>query len=544
MIDLYSIVSDNVFLDIIFDVLQNISGGGEGIQNEIVRYLIGTVSFIVLFSISMFHRSSGFFNKKRDSLLAWGFGMGFIRNFILLAMSMITYSLTVHHIEVINPSTGLPAYLHSFQSTGLSTFLISIYSPLDHFLQITSMLLISMAFVRYLIHETDKQRMFRQIYIWVGVGLAFIMYVYSQSNAGCHISPLGTMSPDCPFDYLWHILSASLIIYPMVLIHRQPESWIVNVVMLLFGFYLLYDIGKILDFATTTESITLVNSIRHTLLNLTPLVMTWIFIKESMLRLEEQTNASKTLVEMQELFITGTSHELASPIAGMEGYLHSLEKFYMKKKDKSIVKNPDCPLDMVCNKIPITTKTLQENVQHIKSILRVMKDYGHTRDYNEIKPYDINDLTQKCYNAIRFASSTKKFPRENFQYIDCSSSDNYMVMLSPYKYRQIIENLVNNSARAIDVRKPKKPFIKIRLKCMGEGCVITVTDNGVGMTDDEMKQCFDKRWTTFENHGGTGLGLYFVKKYLDEIGGTIHIDSKKQRGTRIRIVLPTEIELI
>lgn len=541
MIDLYQIINGNIYLDILFDILQNISGGGIEIQNDIVRHVIGTISFIILFSISMFHRNSGSFDSKRDGLLSWGFGMGLFRNVVLLVMSIITYISTAYHVEVRNPITQLSSYVHYFKDTDLSLFLTLFYTPIDHFLQLVSMLLISMAFVSYLIVGTHKEQQFRRYYLIFGICISFLMYVITQL-IGCMSGLLNINFIICVSDYIWHSLSIILLIYPIYVIHKQPENWIINIVMLLFGFYLLYDVGKLLDLSITGSSVVFINSIRYTILNIIPLIMTWIFIKESMIRLEEQTNASRTLLDMQELFITGTSHELASPIAGMEGYLKTLDRYYKKSSPKDI--NEDCPRGMVCRKIPLTVTTLQDGVQHIKSILRVMKDYGHTKDYNEIKLYDINDLTQKCYNAIKFADTTKKIPKENFEYHDCSSSNNYLVYLSPYKYRQIIENIVNNSTRALEIRKPKNPYIKITLKCMGEGCIITIKDNGIGMTEDELKHCFQKRWTTFENHGGTGLGLYFVKKYLDEFQGTVHVDSKKHVGTIVRIVLPTETEIL
>jgi two-component system, sporulation sensor kinase D len=115
-------------------------------------------------------------------------------------------------------------------------------------------------------------------------------------------------------------------------------------------------------------------------------------------------------------------------------------------------------------------------------------------------------------------------------------------MLSPYKYRQIIENIVSNSLRAIEVAEQEKPKIKIMLHCMKEGCIVSIKDNGIGMTEDELKHCFEKKWTTFENQGGSGLGLYFVKKYIHEMNGTVHINSTKHKGTTVRIYLPIVLD--
>jgi signal transduction histidine kinase len=529
MIDLYEIITNNTFLDIIFSILKSTSGEGGGVQTEIVRYLIGTGSFIVLFSISILHRTGGFFDEKRDNLIIWGFGMGFLRNIILLTISIITYILTVVHTDIINPSNGFIIHIHSFVNTPLSSLLIELYPPLSHFLHMISMLLISMALLRYVMDETSKERKYRQKYISLCISISLLIFIIS----------IFFINKFYIMDYVWHGSSFILLLYPIFLIYKYNDTWISNIIIALFGMYMLYDLGKILELLITPNSIFIIDIIRHAILNITPLIIAWIFIKESIVRLEEQTISSKTLSDMQELFITGTSHELASPIAGMEGYLKILEKKY-NYLDPNIIVH-DCPKSMICKRIPITTKILQENVQHIKSILRIMKDYGHTKDYNEVKFYDINILTQKCYNAIQFADTTKKIPKENFIFYDESNIHNYKVKLSPYKYRQIIENLVNNAIRAVDIAQPEHPSVKISIKCTYLGCVVKIKDNGIGMSEDDLKHCFQKKWTTYENQGGTGLGLYFVKKYVEELEGTIHINSKKGLGTTVRIVLPTEI---
>lgn len=538
MIDLYDIFTNNVFLDIIFNVLMSTSGGGNVIQDEIVRYLISTSAFVILFSIAILHRISGFFNKERDNLIIWGFGICLIYNIILLTLSITTYSLSVVHIDIINPYTNLPIHIHNFVNTGFSSFLVASYIPLSHFLHMSSMLFISMALIRYVVDETPKERKFRYKYIIFCLCTSFFIYLISL-NPNLLIYVFGCSDIDNIIDYIWHISSISLLIYPMYLIHIEKESWITNVIIVLFGMYLLYDVGKLLELFITHDSIIITNMIRNTLLNITPLIMIWIFIKESVLRLEEQTISSKTLLEVQELFITGTSHELASPIAGMEGYLKILEKQYNILGSEAPIE--ECNKSIICTKIPVTIETLKEGIQHIKSILRIMKDYGHTKDYNEIKLYDINILTKKCYDAIQFADTTKKIPKENFLFYDNSSVNNYMVRLSPYKYRQIIENLVNNAVRAVTIKQPEIPIVTITLQCTYAGCIVTIEDNGIGMSEDDLKHCFQKKWTTFENQGGTGLGLYFVRKYIEELNGTIHINSIKEEGTTVRFLLPTEL---
>lgn len=74
---------------------------------------------------------------------------------------------------------------------------------------------------------------------------------------------------------------------------------------------------------------------------------------------------------------------------------------------------------------------------------------------------------------------------------------------------------------------------------------ITVTDNGIGMTQEEQGRLFnvfaqanDKISSQF---GGSGLGLYIVKQFLEHIGGTVSVQSEKGRGSSFTVKMPCEV---
>lgn len=74
----------------------------------------------------------------------------------------------------------------------------------------------------------------------------------------------------------------------------------------------------------------------------------------------------------------------------------------------------------------------------------------------------------------------------------------------------------------------------------GDGGVhIAVSDNGRGMSDQELRHVFDPFYTTRPHAGGTGLGMSIVYGIIQEHQGTIDVDSKPGVGTTVRIELPT-----
>ncbi|HCN46709.1 MAG TPA: hybrid sensor histidine kinase/response regulator, partial [Pseudomonas sp.] len=72
----------------------------------------------------------------------------------------------------------------------------------------------------------------------------------------------------------------------------------------------------------------------------------------------------------------------------------------------------------------------------------------------------------------------------------------------------------------------------------GEYVVLTVTDNGTGMTPDTLAKAFDPFFTTKPIGQGTGLGLSMIYGFARQSGGQVRISSEPARGTTVQIYLP------
>jgi len=68
--------------------------------------------------------------------------------------------------------------------------------------------------------------------------------------------------------------------------------------------------------------------------------------------------------------------------------------------------------------------------------------------------------------------------------------------------------------------------------------VIVIADNGPGISAEHLHKIFSPFYSTKSSEGGTGLGLYISRSIVEDLGGTLSVESVEGTGTRFRIVLP------
>ena len=107
---------------------------------------------------------------------------------------------------------------------------------------------------------------------------------------------------------------------------------------------------------------------------------------------------------------------------------------------------------------------------------------------------------------------------------------------------QVINNLINNSIKYT----PRNGKIQIKSQIQNENVLISVKDNGIGLSLSDKNQLF-KQFGKIERFGqgldvipdGSGLGLYISKKIIELHGGEIWVESEgKNRGSTFYFTLP------
>ncbi len=111
----------------------------------------------------------------------------------------------------------------------------------------------------------------------------------------------------------------------------------------------------------------------------------------------------------------------------------------------------------------------------------------------------------------------------------------------PGKLNQVLMNILNNAIYAVQHKKYEEgEAAKIIIKTEREGSevIITISDNGIGMSTETQKKIFEPFFTTKDVGEGTGLGMSIVFKIIQKHNGNVAMHSKLGRGTDFSIHLP------
>lgn len=103
----------------------------------------------------------------------------------------------------------------------------------------------------------------------------------------------------------------------------------------------------------------------------------------------------------------------------------------------------------------------------------------------------------------------------------------------------IVNNLLSN---AFKYQKPdtEDKFVALDILVENGSATITVSDNGIGIPENEVKNIFEPLYRATAAEHGSGLGLFNAKDALLQLGGGIYVDSKLNEGSTFKVIIPTK----
>ncbi|MBI2390325.1 MAG: PAS domain-containing protein [Deltaproteobacteria bacterium] len=140
------------------------------------------------------------------------------------------------------------------------------------------------------------------------------------------------------------------------------------------------------------------------------------------------------------------------------------------------------------------------------------------------------DLSATVRRALRFT-----MPAHGRTDLDLEIPEGLHVAVPQGRLGQVLLNVLSNAAHAIERRRAAR--IEVRARLEGDRVALEVHDQGEGIAPEHLPRVFDPFFTT--DAEGTGLGLWIVRRIVEEHGGTVTCESTVGGGTTLRLTLPT-----
>lgn len=228
-------------------------------------------------------------------------------------------------------------------------------------------------------------------------------------------------------------------------------------------------------------------------------------------------------------FLSHMSHDLRTPINGIMGMLDMIEK-----SEDDPERRRECR-----KKIRVSTEHL---LSLVNDVLQVSK-LESGRPTKEEEPFDLYDTLENCITILSAQAETEDI-RLVLEEVDLQHSK---LIGNPLHVRLILINVIEN---ALKYNRPHgSVFIQAKeISCQGgiANYRFVIEDTGIGIGEDFQKRIFEP--FTQEHQGarthynGVGLGMSIVKKTVDEMKGTIEMDSEIDKGSVFRITLPMQVD--
>jgi two-component system phosphate regulon sensor histidine kinase PhoR len=229
----------------------------------------------------------------------------------------------------------------------------------------------------------------------------------------------------------------------------------------------------------------------------------------------------KKLSEIKNDFISNMTHEFKTPISTISLACEVLS-------DASVEKSKE--------KIENYVRVIREENKRLgllaENILQTaILDKGEFR--LKIQTVDVHEIIQQTIDNIRLQVNKK----EGEITLELTASES-KIDADKIHLTNIIYNLLDNALKYT----PEKPFIKVRTEDKNNGILISIQDNGIGISKENQKKIFDTLYRVntgnIHNVKGFGLGLSYVKAIIEKHGGTIEVESEPGKGSTFKLFVP------
>jgi PAS domain S-box-containing protein len=213
-------------------------------------------------------------------------------------------------------------------------------------------------------------------------------------------------------------------------------------------------------------------------------------------------------------FVYCASHDLRAPIASLLGLIEVAR----------MEKNPETMEQLLL----LQKKSLLRLDRFIKDIVDHSRN---TRLSIEPEPVHFETMVRETLEHLQFMENVDRIQK----HIHIEQPEAFYTSVS--RLDIILNNLISNALKYADLYK-EQPLLNIDIRANREQAVITIEDNGEGISEEAKPNIFNMFYRGSVKGSGSGLGLYIVNEAVHKLGGTIRFESALGKGTTFVVTLP------
>ncbi|WP_320110762.1 ATP-binding protein [Draconibacterium orientale] len=240
--------------------------------------------------------------------------------------------------------------------------------------------------------------------------------------------------------------------------------------------------------------------------------------------LKKAKTHAENLARTKELFVATVSHEMRTPVNAIYGLS---EQLLQKQHDEKTQED---------------LRVIFDSTKHLAELVNDTFDFSRLEKQNiQLAPvhFSLNDLLHKIelYNKPSAEAKNISFNIQN------NWENDWVLFGDEGRLKQILNNLITNALKFTD-----EGTVELAVTAQEHNKQIQlnfeISDTGIGIPKESQEKIFDDfvQLDTDINKkaGGTGLGLYIVKKLVDLLGGKISVESEVNQGTRFVVSVPLQ----
>lgn len=225
-------------------------------------------------------------------------------------------------------------------------------------------------------------------------------------------------------------------------------------------------------------------------------------------QLENQLKQNEKLAAVGQL-AAGIAHEIRNPLAGISGSIQMLVQDNLEAEQKKLM------------------NIVLKEIDRLNNLITEFLDYAKPEKRPD-QPVQLKNLVEEIVVALK---SHKEAPPQLQWKLDLNAES---VLGFSEKLRQAFLNILINAIQAL--KAVENPVISISLRQDAQSVILSIQDNGSGISPQTQKKMFEPFHTTKAK--GTGLGLAITHKILESHSALIIVNSELNKGTEFKIKFP------